>query len=202
MSLDVEISNILGRGRQSSPVEILGVREIEASDLALFENREAVPVEPIKRISERHHMVARMLARGAAPGEIARLTGYDPSRISVLQQSPAMQELIALYRTSIDEEFAPIIESLAGMSKDAIGRIRERLEEEGDKLPVRDLISAAELGLNRVGHPAAKDVNTNININLGDRLEAARRRAREAAQGVIEGEIIKESADGDDPADS
>jgi hypothetical protein len=199
MSLDLEISNILGRGRASAPLSIGEVREISASDLALFENRQAVPAsDPIKKISERHHMVAKMLARGAAPGEVARLTGYEPSRISVLKASPAMQELIALYREDLEAEFTPIIETLVGVSKDALNLIRERMEEEGDKIPLRDLISTFEMGADRIGHPRAKDVNTNINVNLGDRLEAARRRAREAAQGIIEAEIIEDFSDGDD----
>jgi hypothetical protein len=137
MSLDLEISNILGRGRASAPLSIGEVREISASDLALFENRQAVPAsDPIKKISERHHMVAKMLARGAAPGEVARLTGYEPSRISVLKASPAMQELIALYREDLEAEFTPIIETLVGVSKDALNLIRERMEEEGDKIPL------------------------------------------------------------------
>jgi hypothetical protein len=169
------------------------------ADFALFENRQAIPAtDPIKKIGERHHMVAKMLARGAAPGEVARLTGYEPSRISVLKASPAMQELIALYREDLEAEFTPIIETLVGVSKDALNLIRERMEEEGDKIPLRDLISTFEMGADRIGHPRAKDVNTNINVNLGDRLEAARRRAREAAQGIIEAEIIEDSSDGDD----
>jgi predicted RNase H-like HicB family nuclease len=109
-----------------------------------------------------------------------------------------MQELIALYREDLEAEFTPIIETLVGVSKDALNLIRERMEEEGDKIPLRDLISTFEMGADRIGHPRAKDVNTNINVNLGDRLEAARRRAREAAQGIIEAEIIEDSSDGDD----
>lgn len=196
MSLELEISNILGRGRSSAPLSIGEVRDMSESDIELFENRAAVPVtEPIKKIGERHHMVAKMLARGAAPGEVARLTGYDPSRISVLKSSPAMQELINLYREDLEAEFTPIVETLIGVSKDALNRIRERLEEEGEKIPIRDLISTFEMGADRIGYPRAKDVNTNINVNIGERLDAARRRARLAAQGVIEAEIIGDDAD-------
>jgi hypothetical protein len=196
MSLDLEVSNILGRGRASAALSVGEVRDMTESDVALFANRRAVPADPIKKIGERHHMVAKMLARGAAPGEVARVTGYDPSRISVLKASPAMQELINLYREDLEAEFAPIIESLVGVSKDAINLIRERLEDEGDKIPIRDLISTCEMDADRIGHPRAKDVNTNINVDFGSRLDAARQRAKQAALGeTIDAEIISEADD-------
>lgn len=191
MSLDVEISEIMRRGRKAADLRLGDSRPMVPEDLALLDSRESIEAEPIKRITSRHHMVARLLAGGMPPGEVALATNYSASRISILQQSPAMKELIALYSEEVEAEFAPILESLVSLGKDAISLLQERLEEDPESLSVSDLLKIKEASLDRVGHPRAKEVNTNVTFDLGSRLDAARRRAKEARlQSIPDAEIL------------
>jgi hypothetical protein len=113
------------------------------------------------------------------------ITGYEPARISILQNSPAMQELIELYKTEVDEQFASVLDHMAGMSKDAILEIRDRLEESPEDFSLKNLQDIAEMALDRTGHPRAKEMNTNINVNFADKLNAARERAKRVASGEV-----------------
>lgn len=194
MSLELDITNALGRGRPSKPLAVEEVRELVPADLAMFEATQGTTPDPIKRISERHHMVARLLAAGTKPGEVSIITGLSLSRISILQNSPAMKDLIAIYRNEVEAEFAPVFENLAGMSQDAIGLIREKIEDEPESFSVKQLIDVAEMALDRTGHPRVKDVNQTVNIDLSTRLESARKRARLAASGdIVDAEVITDA---------
>lgn len=193
MGLQIDIGDLVGPGRRKLPLEAEYVRELSDADLGILAvtDRETIPA-PIKRITERHHMVARLLAAGTSPGEVSALTGYDNSRISVLQNSPAMQELIALYRAEVNTQFAHTLDHLAGLSKDAILELRLRLEEEPEEFSVKELKDVAELALDRTGYGKATTVNSNVNVSLAARLETARARAKAISHGqIIDAEVIE-----------
>lgn len=194
MGLEIDVGKLAGPGRRKLPLEAEFVRELNDADLGILAvtDRESPAVE-LKRITERHHMVARLLAAGTREGEVAALTGYDNSRISVLKSSPAMQELIALYREEVDVQFASVLDHMAGLSKEAILEIRNRLEEDPEKFSVKELKEVAELTLDRTGHGKATTVNNNVNVSLASRLENARARAKAISRGeVIDAEVLPE----------
>lgn len=194
MGLEIDIGDLVGPGRRRLPLEAEYVRELTDADLGILAvtDREMKAPE-LKRVTERHHMVARLLAAGTREGEIAVLTGYDNARISVLKQSPAMQELIALYREEVDAQFASVLDHMAGLSKDAILELRTRLEEEPEDFSVKELRDVAELALDRTGHGKATTVNNNVNVSLASRLEAARARAKALSRGeIIDAEVIED----------
>lgn len=140
--LGLNIVNLAGPGRPAKPLEAEIVRPLEIADLelaAVTERRSAPP--PLKRITDRHHALARLLAAGTPEGEAALILNYDPSRISILKNSPAFQELLALYRAEVDREFATTLDHMAGLSRDALLELRERLEEDPDKFSNRELLS-------------------------------------------------------------
>src|SRR6056297_3401108 len=106
MDLGLNIVN-LGAGRPRKPLEAEAVRPLEQADLELASTVERNSQPPaIKRITDRHHALARLLAAGTPEGEAALILGYDNSRVSILKQSPAFQELLDLYRAEVDREFA------------------------------------------------------------------------------------------------
>lgn len=186
MSLEQDILAALGPGRLPVKVEAEIVREITDADIArLVTTPAGTAPQEIKKITERHHMVARLLAAGTPEGEVAIITGYTLSRVSVLKGSPAMQELIALYKKAVDTEFVAVFDHLAGLSKDALTELRERLETEPEKFSNKQLLEVLDATLDRTGHPRAKEVKQEVNVNIRDKLDAARIRARRAAQGEI-----------------
>lgn len=189
MKLDLDISTPRTRGRAPSVVQAEMVRELVPADLALLRVEKGSKPTPLKRLSERHHSLARALAAGMSPGHAAISCGYDISRVSILQSDPAFRELMNFYREAKDAEYVQMHEALAGLSLDAAQELRERLEESPADITVNQLVEITKMGADRTGHgPQSSQTNVNVNIDMAARLEAARKRVAERQQ-TIEGEV-------------
>lgn len=189
--LGLDLTSLTAPGRKAARLEAHVVREITAADLALLEARPPVQAFEIKRITERHHAVARLLASGVPPGEAAAITGYSASRISILQESPAFRELVSFYSDAKDIQYASVHEQIAGLSKDALLELRTRLEDDPEQFSNGMLLELITKTLDRSGFgPTSQVTAVNINVELGQRIEQARLRARAAALGqTIEGTV-------------
>lgn len=140
MGLDLDIIKLAGRGRPAMPVTAELVRPITEADLELQATTHMqMQPDPIKRVTDRHHSLARLLASGVSEGEAATIVGYDKSRVSILKNSPAFRELLDLYRGEAKREFVSVLEHMAGMSRDALLALRDRLEENPDRFSNKDL---------------------------------------------------------------
>lgn len=202
LELDIEELNdsVLGlvrRGRPKAHITYSVVREIRASDLALIASSESLPAAggSVKRLTDRHHGLARLLASGVAPGEAGAIMGYEGPRVSVLQSDPAFQELVALYRERVDEAFVSTMDQLSGMNRDVILELRERLESDPSKFTNNELRQLLETSLDRTGYGPTHKQETTVTISLSEKLEEARKRAlaarREQAQ-IIDAEVIRD----------
>ena len=159
MTLRLNIDKLAGPGRPSVPLEVLSVRELGEADLALLATGvKGVTAPTLQRTTDRHHSLARLLAGGVTEGEAAATIGYSLSRVSILKQSPAFQDLLALYRQEVDREFATVIENMAGMSRDALMELRERLEDDPNRFSNRELLDTVTNFVDRsdVGEGTAK----------------------------------------------
>lgn len=177
------------RGRAAAPVQAAAVRELDEADIALLGEEKGSRPPPLKRIAERHHALARCLASGMRPGEAALTCGYDASRVSILQADPAFKELLEFYRDDVNRAYQGMHENLAGLSMDALAELRERLEADmqaDDKtLSVGQLIELTKMGADRTGFgPQSSSTNVNVNVDLAERLKAARERV--ASRTVID----------------
>lgn len=142
MTLNLNIEKLAGRGRRAVPLEFEVRRELEDVDFeALAVTDRGVVAPDLKRITDRHHALARLLASGMSEGDAALTLGYDNSRVSILKGSPAFQELLALYRDEVDREFAGMLDHMAGLSRDALLELRERIEDDPTKFSNRELLS-------------------------------------------------------------
>jgi hypothetical protein len=176
MDLGLDIESLTHRGRKAAPLEVYDFRVAEERDVRALDAPAPGAME-IKRISERHHALARALASGMSEAEAAAHVGYVGSRVSVLKASPAFQELLSLYRTKIDSEFAEIGARLAGITKDALSLLQDRLEDEPEKVSTGQLMELAKLGADRSGFGPSAKTEINVNVELGRRLKEARARA-------------------------
>jgi hypothetical protein len=174
LDLELDLSRTIGR----KPAKLGGevVRELTRSDLELLATERAIKPTSIKRISERHHALARVLATGASDGIAALTCGYTPSRISILKSDPAFEELVAFYREDRGAEVQDLAQKLTTIAKDAADEIASRLEESPETLGPDFLLDVVKVGADRTGH-GPKSTNVNVNVNLGDRMKAARERA-------------------------
>lgn len=174
--MDAPLDIIRTRGRAERPVTAELLRPLTEADLALLGEEKGSAAPPLKRLRDRHHAIARLLAGGMRPGQVAAITGYDISRISILQDDPAFKELLAFYREDVNAAYRDMHEQLAGMSLDALTVLRERLEEDDAQFTTGQLLEMVRSGADRTGHGPKTVQETNININLADRLNAARER--------------------------
>jgi hypothetical protein len=103
----------------------------------------------LKKIKEKHHSVARLLAQGLQQELVATITGYTAPYLSVLLNNPAMKELIEMYRLQHGSAAQVIGERLRTVG----GRALEKLSDKIDSIEdVNELIGIAKLGLDRSGH--------------------------------------------------
>lgn len=155
------------------------VRELDACDIALLQDERGTQAPPLKRLSERHHALARCLASGMADGDAAITCGYVASRVSILKADPAFKELLAFYSQDVNTKYLDMHGVLAGLSLDAAMELRERLETDMDaeekKVSVGQLIELTKLGADRTGF-GPQSSQLNVNVDLAGRLQAARER--------------------------
>jgi len=104
----------------------------------------------LKKLREKHHHVARLVADGLSQRLIANICGYTESYISILLNAPAMQELVELYRIQNGAAVQIATEKLKTVGLKALEKIESKIES--DEMSNLELLSAAKLGLDRSGH--------------------------------------------------
>jgi hypothetical protein len=180
LGLELDIAALAGPGRRAIDLEAEVVRPLQAADLALLSVGRETAAIPIKRLSDRHHGLARLLATGTASGEAGIIMGYEPSRVSVLQGDPTFRELVGFYRDRTDEVYFNRHEQIAGISREAAREIEDRLELAPDKFTNKELRELMVVALDRTGMGPSSKTDIHVTHDLGERVEAARKRALEA----------------------
>lgn len=163
---------------------IEGVLDEEDLRLLAVGPNDAAPAEDdpsdLKKIREKHHHVARLVASGMQQRLVSSITGYTESYISILLNNPSMQELVELYRIQNGAATQLATEKLKSVGLKALEKLDEKLE--ADLLSNQEILAAAKLGLDRAGHgPQSKQaiVNEHHVIDHAQLIElndAARRR--------------------------
>lgn len=168
-----------GRGRVD--VEPTFTRNLEPADIEMLsaEGRVVVP-QTLKSLKDSHHRIAQLLAMGLRPWEISSQTGTTVNRISILQADPTFDELVSHYRKQIQDgvivKAVDIVERYSAFTVDAMQELHRRLDESPDEFTVGTLTEAIKTFGDRAGAgPVNKSIN--INVDMADRLAAARKRA-------------------------
>lgn len=169
----------IGPGRRVAPTIVRDLGSLTEEQLVLLAGERGTKATPIKELRDRHHSVARLLASGKKEWEVAAITGYGISRIAILKADPTFRELVEFYRKEVDTAYVDLHEQLAGMAKDAIIVMRERLEDAPEELSDTKLLEMIKLGADRTGHGPSSTQNVNVHVGLAEKLEAARKRVAE-----------------------
>lgn len=185
--MDLDLDTIRTRGRAAQAITATFVRELDEVDVQALAVEKGSKAPALKRLSDRHHALARAISSGMPQGEAALMCGYALSRVSILCDDPAFQELLAFYRDDKDKAFRTVNDKLAGLASDVLDEIQTRVEDEPEKITTAQLLQIAAFAADRSGNgPQSSTTNLNVNVGLADRLEAARRRVRERGK-VIDG---------------
>ena len=168
LHIDLSAAALASPGRKPLNLVCSLVRPLEDADLAMLAgNRETQPFS-LKRLSSRHHGLARSLASGVGPGDAAMIHGYDPARVSILQGDPAFKELIAFYTEKIDAAFADVAERMSGLARDSMDVLQERLEDDPDGFTNKELLAIMDSMHDRIGY-GKQSTQTNVTIDLSSR---------------------------------
>ena len=171
-------------------------RPLGESDLALLETELGVSPRPIARVRDSHHALARALAGGLRPMEASELTGFSPSRISILQRDPTFAELLEFYRDQARESFTDFVGRLKLLSLDAVHELQERLDSEPEKIRISDLLEIAKFGADRSGHgPQTKHLEANLTLTSEDFAQI------KEVLGETHGDLIEQGSAGPLPTD-
>lgn len=191
MNLSAEIFRT--RGRAAKPIEAAVLRELDASDMVLLATERGTKPSAVKRLTERHHALARNIASGMQIGEAALFQGYTISRVSILQSDPAFKELLEFYREDAQRPYRDLHVRLSGLATDAAEELSSRLDDDmqmedskDKKISIGQLMELTKMGADRTGF-GPQATNLNVNVDLAGRLEAARKRVAMRKLTVIEG---------------
>lgn len=174
--MDLDLSLI---GRKSQPILAEIVRSLTEADVALLATERGIQPSSIKKLTDSHHALARCLATGMKDVEASAITGYTPSRISVLRDSPLFAELVSHYHSVPDTTLADFQERMLSVGLTAVEELKDRLENEPEKIGTATLIEAVKSLADRTGHgPQTKSTNLNVTVSLASRVAEGRRRAQ------------------------
>lgn len=197
MTLGLETLRLTGRA--AMPIAAEFVRALTAEDIEMLAKERSVQkpkeLSSLTMLSERHRNLARLLAMGKPDWECAVITGYTASRISILKSDPAMQNLIKHYSEEKDIVYVQAHEKMAQVASTALDILQDRLEdpEKVAEMSNGQLLQIVEISSDRSGMGPTSKSEVNVNVNIAERLEAARKRARDASRPQIDAkaEIIE-----------
>lgn len=136
------------RGKKAKAQDAFVVRELGDVDLPLILDPPAVLPNSggaVKTLRSPHHQLARLIAQGVKGPDIQMITGYTPSRISVLKGDPAFQELVSYYAGQTEEVFVDVHKRMAQVGVMAMEELQTRLEEEPEKIGVTTLMDIIDM---------------------------------------------------------
>ncbi len=169
--------------RRETPI-VIALRPLEPGEQA--QARVKIPV--VKQLRDRHHHMAKLIAMGLRPHEVAERGGYAISTVSLMQSDPAFQELVAMYRQADLEAFRQERdEYYANVNHNrnmAARQINDQLveaEETGEKIPISRLVTVHADAADRTGY--GKQTNYTVKLDFAaelDRAVAASRAVKES----------------------
>lgn len=155
-------------------LEIIGaVRDLDA------EERPERPKVVLKKVKDSHHAVAKLYARGLTDAQVSLQTGYSLPRLSVLKRDPSFAELLKAYHRDDDQVAMDVEAYFLMVGRDALQALHERIMDDDEEAIPEEVLRKTAVDLfDRAGYaPIQRSINKNLNMNIGDRLDAARARA-------------------------
>lgn len=182
--LGLDLGEVSRSGRRAVEVSAQYVRDLTPADLAM-PKAQVQTAKPLAKIRDAHHALARVLATGSSEGEASAITGYSPSRISILKADPQFQELLEFYRSSSAELVSDFRARMLNLGMGALQELEDRLDDSPDSFSPALLKDIVKDMADRTGHAPNKGPTVNVNVDaaLTDRIARARARIESLANG-------------------
>ena len=174
LALLADLSPARGGRKRGQPFAMTYQRDLDEGDLSELASPSPLATAPssLKALRTTHHTVARLLAEGRKAVEVAAITGRSQSNISILQDDPAFQELLAYYASQKEVIYLDVHQRLAGLGTTALEVLQERLEDSPDTIRTKELVEIAEMALDRsvapprAGTKSAGGPSGNAGVNI------------------------------------
>lgn len=166
------------RQREAAPLNFV-IRDLSPADLARLRDAPRTDLSTPKQFRDTHHRVARLIASGLRLTEVADRTGFSYGRITMLAKSPAMKELVAMYREKVIEAYIEAeeeyITDATRIRRKAMRHIEEHLDaadEAEELIPLKLALAVASDMADRTGF-GKSSTKVNINADFAKALERA-----------------------------
>lgn len=136
-------------------------------------------MKPLTRLNYKHQLLARYIAKGYALEQASMLSGYSLHGARMVERDPSFQDLVKYYAGELEEYKEMLIVKLQAVSMEAVDELLERFsrDELREKMSIGQLEALIKLGSDRLGlAPASSRQEIDVNINIADKLETARKR--------------------------
>lgn len=134
---------------------------------------------PVRRLRERHHALARAVAKGMKTDkQIAIEHGYTPQTLVRLRTDSSFQELVDFYARGFEAVQRDALDRLKDLSLEAMDELGDRLETDPDSFSNGQLMELTKLTTDRTGHGPSTKQEVNVNVGFGARLSAAAERVK------------------------
>lgn len=131
----------------------------------------------LKRMRDSHHALARLVAAGVPTSVASVQTGYAEGSIRVYLQDTSFKELIEFYRTDARSVQTDVEELFLLSAREARAILQERMIERPETVSTSQALDIFKAMADRAGYaPVQRTINKNLNVSIGDRLDAARKR--------------------------
>lgn len=171
------LETIRTTGKVAKPLRFERGRDLTREDVDEVNQGERVPGDnSIDRLRSRHFGLARAVAAGMSVTEAALVVGYSPIRAHILMADPTFLDLVTVLRKGADVVAAGFHERLLHMGETAAEIMLERLEENPSEVADEMLEKLVKTAADRTGFGPKTTQDVNVNLNLADRLKAARER--------------------------
>lgn len=145
----------------------------------------------VAKFRESHHVLAKLMAKGLKQNDIAARTGYSETWIAQLHNDPAFQELLTKYR-DLDtqlfvegrDEFYTLATKNMIQAERQLSDKMDDLDEEGEMLPTRELVSIVADRADRFGY-GKRETKFNVKVDFADALQRAIKRSGKTVDGTL-----------------
>jgi len=175
LSVDLNrIASSFSSGLVGNPPLVASVlREISQEDLVtLATTPKGSTTGVLKKIRSIHHSVARLLASGMKAVQVSATVGMCSSRISILKNDPAFQELLEFYENSEADAYVDVRGKMVSLGSDAAAELHDRILEDPEAVSTKNLIDVLTASLDRGGHsPVHKTESLTAVLSKQDIIE-------------------------------
>ncbi|MBA4274979.1 MAG: hypothetical protein C0436_04930 [Alphaproteobacteria bacterium] len=155
-----ESKGLLVEGKEGRVLEIVGVVKLEGVEAAaILEGAEEkkyqpkVDVNAVGTMRIRHHQIARLLAMGHKPAQIARVMDCAAATINNLERSPAFQALLMEYMGMLDKNAVDTVTRMKVLNNLTIDELTNRMTDPGkaQSIKVSELVEVVKATSDRTG---------------------------------------------------